>query len=215
MDLTQENLSPSSISVFVTGFVTEEVQSVNMFKSFKIIVTEFTGKGPAGNKFPIRCRYLRTDERIDKKATKTRRHSSLMVTGELILIGSEFQIDIQDINFLPMSMANIETQMINERSAGTSLYSWSTSVPLGRLSAQAMADTISADNVQETDTNDEIVNEEADADDDEDVTNASDDGDNITPQVGRGSKRGVANISNDHNTASRGGRGHKRGRKRK
>ena len=43
-----------------------------------------------------------------------------MITGELILINSEFQVDIQDLNFLPMSIANIEPI---ESSSTSSLYS--------------------------------------------------------------------------------------------
>src|ERR1043165_4404857 len=67
-----------------------------------------------------------------------------MITGELTLVNSEFQIDIQDLNFLPMSMANIESTTTTSNS--TSLYSWSKTTSLGRLSAQSMANTASSNN---------------------------------------------------------------------
>ncbi|CAG8554221.1 2311_t:CDS:2 [Funneliformis caledonium] len=49
-------------------FATEPVQSDNeLFKSIKILVTEFIKGGSSGKKFLIKCRYLKSDERIDKK----------------------------------------------------------------------------------------------------------------------------------------------------
>ena len=52
MNLTQENLPPSSISVFLTGFVAEKVQNENnLFKFIKLAVTEFVGGVNTGKKF--------------------------------------------------------------------------------------------------------------------------------------------------------------------
>ena len=77
--------SVSSISVFITGFVVEHIQNDNIFKGIKTITTEFTGGGNTGKKFYIKCRYLRSDERIDKKVSKTRKNLSIFITGELNL----------------------------------------------------------------------------------------------------------------------------------
>ena len=144
MELNQDNLPASSITVIIIGFITEDTQNDNTFKSIKVITNEFIGGGSAGKKFSIKCRYLRSDERIDKKIIKIRKNSSVMITGELTLVNSEFQIDIQDLNFLPMSMANIESTTTTSNS--TSLYSWSKITSLGRLSAQSMANTASSNN---------------------------------------------------------------------
>ena len=74
MNLTQENLPPSSISVFLTCFAAEKVQNENnLFKFIKLAVTEFVGGVNTGKKFLIKCRYLKSDERINKKIMKTRR----------------------------------------------------------------------------------------------------------------------------------------------
>ena len=58
-DLTQTNLPSSSISAFVTGFLVEHIQIDNIFKAIKINVTEFIRSGTTGNKFYLKCRYLR------------------------------------------------------------------------------------------------------------------------------------------------------------
>ena len=71
----KENLPPRSISVFVTGFVAEQIKIENNFKYIKISVIEYVGSGGSGKKFFIRCRYLTTDGRIDKKIVKTRKNS--------------------------------------------------------------------------------------------------------------------------------------------
>src|SRR6266536_3233457 len=139
MNLTQENLPPSSISVFLTGFVAEQVQNENnLFKFIKLAVTEFVGGVNTGKKFLIKCRYLKSDERINKKIMKTRKNSSVLITGELISVESEFQVDIQDMNFLSTSVSNIESATASTNVS--SLYSWSaTNQNSGRISAQAMA----------------------------------------------------------------------------
>ena len=138
MNLTQENLPPSSISVFLTGFVAEQVQNENnLFKFIKLAVTEFVGGVNTGKKFLIKCRYLKS-ERINKKIMKTRKNSSVFITGELISVESEFQVDIQDMNFLSTSVSNIESATASTNVF--SLYSWSaTNQNSGRISAQAMA----------------------------------------------------------------------------
>jgi len=139
MNLTQENLPPSSISVFLTGFVAEQVQNENnLFKFIKLAVTEFVGGVNTGKKFLIKCRYLKSDERINKKIMKTRKNSSVLITGELICIESEFQVEIQDMNFLSTSVSNIESATTSTNVS--SLYSWSaTNQNTGRISAQAVA----------------------------------------------------------------------------
>ena len=148
MELTKENLPTSSISVFITGFFIEHVQSDNMFKGIKIAVSEFTGGGNTGKKFYIKCRYLKTDTRIDVKVNKIRKNSSLLVVGELVLIGSEFQVEIQDLNFLPMSIASIDSAT---SSSTPSSYSWSSSaVSSGRITAQEMANTHTSENLPTT-----------------------------------------------------------------
>ncbi|CAG8760385.1 5235_t:CDS:1, partial [Rhizophagus irregularis] len=38
-----------------------------LFKSIKLNVNEFVGKGNVADKFNIKCRYLKADERIDNK----------------------------------------------------------------------------------------------------------------------------------------------------
>ena len=52
-ELNQESLAISSISVFLTGFVSEQIQSDNnnLFKSIKLNVNEFTRSGSTGKKF--------------------------------------------------------------------------------------------------------------------------------------------------------------------
>jgi uncharacterized membrane protein len=81
------NLPINFISVFVAGFVTEEVQNYNIFKNIKIVTTEFIGKDSTGIRFPIKCKYLRINKGINKKVVEIRKNSSV--------IDSEFQIDIQ------------------------------------------------------------------------------------------------------------------------
>ena len=56
-----------------------------------------------------------------------------MIIGELILINSEFQVDIQDLNFLSMSMSMISIESIITNDL-TSSYSWSALTSLERLS---------------------------------------------------------------------------------
>src|ERR1044071_2605761 len=158
LNLTKDTLPISSISVFITGFVKEQVKvENNLFKYIKITASEFVGGGSnLGKKFIIKCRYLIADERIDRKVSKTRKNSCLMVIGELIFVDSEFLIDIQDINFLSTSNANIEASTSELTS---SLYTWTTaSTSTGRLSAQTMANTTSSENttnIQELNSNNE------------------------------------------------------------
>src|SRR3954447_5240944 len=132
LNLPKDNLPVSSISGFITGFVKEQVKIENdLFKYIKITVNEFVrGGNNLGKKFVVKCRYLIADERIDKKVAKTRRNSCLMIMGELNFVDSEFLIDIQDINFLSTSNANIETSTSESTS---SLYTWTTATPTGRL----------------------------------------------------------------------------------
>jgi len=72
------------------GFIIEKTQNNNKFKRIKIITNEFIGKGDIAKKFPIRCRYLRSDKRIDKKVIKIRKNSNVMIISKLIFINSEF-----------------------------------------------------------------------------------------------------------------------------
>ncbi|PKY56857.1 hypothetical protein RhiirA4_477455 [Rhizophagus irregularis] len=57
------HLTISSISVFLIGYVIRQVQDDDLFN-------EFIGKGSVADKFNIKCRYLKADERIDNKAKK-------------------------------------------------------------------------------------------------------------------------------------------------
>src|SRR6266498_1797127 len=177
MNLNQDNLLASSIIVFIIGFVMEEIQNDNKFKSIKVITNKFIGKDGTGRKFSIKCRYLRSDERINKKIIKIRKNSSIIITGELILINSEFQVDIQDLNFLSMSMTSIESTTTSD---STFSYSWSASTSLGRLSAQVMTNTNTHENstpnikLINTDNNNdsnEVSNEVNDEIDNENITN--------------------------------------------
>lgn len=71
LDLTKDNLPVSSISVFLIGYVTEQVQDDdNLFKSIKLTVSEFVGDWSMVNKFFVKCIYLKVDERIDNKVKK-------------------------------------------------------------------------------------------------------------------------------------------------
>ena len=177
MKFNQDNLPASSITVFIMGFIIEKTQNNNKFKRIKIITNEFIGKGDTGRKFFIKCRYLRSDERIDKKIIKIRKNLSIMITGKLILINSEFQVDIQDLNFLLMSMTSIESTTTSD---STSSYSWSALISLGRLSAQVMTNTNTHENstpnikLINTDNNNdsnEVSNEVNDEIDNENITN--------------------------------------------
>ncbi len=96
IDINPEKFLISSISMFVTGFAVELVQDNDdkLFKSIKIIITEFIRNGSSGKKFHVKCRYLKSDKRIHKKLTRVRKSSNLMNTGELVHIESEFKIDI-------------------------------------------------------------------------------------------------------------------------
>ena len=49
MELNQDNLPASSITVFITGFIVEEIQNDNKFKSIKIVTNEFVGRGDIRN----------------------------------------------------------------------------------------------------------------------------------------------------------------------
>ncbi|CAG8734127.1 1225_t:CDS:2 [Funneliformis caledonium] len=78
INISRDNLPISSISVFLTGFVAEmeSVQSDNLFKIIKLNVTEFARSsqgGPIGRTFCIKCRYLKSDGRIEKKATRIKK----------------------------------------------------------------------------------------------------------------------------------------------
>ncbi|CAG8768401.1 6082_t:CDS:1, partial [Funneliformis caledonium] len=102
-------------------------------------VTEFAGSsqgGPTGRTFCIKCRYLKSDRRIEKKATRIRKNSNLMITGKMICIDKilEYIVEIQDINFLLMSIAiNIESPT---GESASSLYFWPAGQFSGRISAQ-------------------------------------------------------------------------------
>ena len=102
-----------------------------------------------------------------------------MITGELILINSEFQVDIQDLNFLLMSMTSIESTTTSD---STSSYSWSALISLGRLSAQVMANinthgnltpNIQPINTDNNNDSNEVSNEVNDKIDDKNITNLS------------------------------------------
>ncbi|CAI2171846.1 17914_t:CDS:2 [Funneliformis geosporum] len=138
IELDQNHLPVSSISVFITSFAIESVQNEDtIFKSIKILVNEFTKDTSSGKKFQIKYRYLKSDERINKKLTKARRSSNLLITGELVQVDSEFQVDIQNINFLLISIANLE---LSTKTSPSSKYSWLTITQIsGRVSVQAMA----------------------------------------------------------------------------
>ena len=102
-----------------------------------------------------------------------------MITGELILINSEFQVDIQDLNFLPMSMTSIESTTTSD---STSSYSWSALISLGRLSAQVMANinthgnltpNIQLINTDNNNDSNEVSNKVNNEIDDKNITNLS------------------------------------------
>ncbi|GET00705.1 hypothetical protein GLOIN_2v1779967 [Rhizophagus clarus] len=77
--------SAKMISVFITGFVVDQVQNDdNIFESIKIITTEFA-------------------------VIKVKKNSSIMIIGELTPVDSEFKVEIQDLNFLPTSNGNFES----------------------------------------------------------------------------------------------------------
>ncbi|CAG8567048.1 4566_t:CDS:2 [Funneliformis caledonium] len=114
--------------------------------TIKLNVTEFARSsqgGPTGRTFCIKCRYLKSNRRIEKKATRIRKNSNLMITGKMIHTNKtlEYIVEIQDINFFPMSIAmNIESPTGESVS---SLYSWPAEQSSGRISAQAMASVAS------------------------------------------------------------------------
>ena len=67
-----------------------------------------------------------------------------MIISELICVNSEFQVDVQDMNFLSTSVSKIESANSSNIS---SMYSWSTtSQNSGRITAQAMADNFKINN---------------------------------------------------------------------
>jgi len=108
-----------------------------------------------------------------------------MVIGELVFIDSEFLIEIQDINFLSTSNANIQTPTSDSTSF---LYTWTTATPTGRLSVQAMANNTSSanpNNTQELDSNNEDLIENTQE------SNVNEDLDDALPITQpRGRKRG-------------------------
>ena len=68
----------------------------------------------------------------------------MMIIGELICVNSEFQVDVQDMNFLSTSVSKIESTNSSNISF---MYSWSTtSQNSGRITAQAMADNFKINN---------------------------------------------------------------------
>ncbi|GBB89772.1 hypothetical protein RclHR1_16580003 [Rhizophagus clarus] len=68
--------SAKMISVFITGFVVDQVQNDdNIFEN----------------------------QRIKNKVIKVKKNSSIMIIGELTPVDSEFKVEIQDLNFLPTS----------------------------------------------------------------------------------------------------------------
>src|ERR1051325_1505606 len=73
----------------------------SLFKTIKLAITEYMGSGSTGNKFSIICRYINSDERIDRKVVKMRKNSNIMIIGELTYLETEFVVEIQDVNFLP------------------------------------------------------------------------------------------------------------------
>ena len=76
------------------GYFIRQVQDDDdLFKSIKLNVNEFVGKANVVDKFNIKCRYLRADERIDNKVKKIRKNSNVMILGEMIFVDSEFLID--------------------------------------------------------------------------------------------------------------------------
>jgi len=78
IDINSEKLSINSISIFIISFATESVQDDDdeLFKSIKIVITEFIRNEGSGKKFHVKCRYLKSDERIHKKFTKVRKSSN-------------------------------------------------------------------------------------------------------------------------------------------
>src|ERR1051325_1785532 len=73
----------------------------SLFKTIKLAITEYMGSGSTGNKFSIICRYINSDERINRKVVKMRKNSNVMIIGELTYLEMEFVVEIQDVNFLP------------------------------------------------------------------------------------------------------------------
>jgi hypothetical protein len=92
---------------------------------------------------------------------KVRKNSCVMIIGELIFINSEFQIDIQDMNFLSTSISNIESSTTSTNIS--SLYSWSNSNQnSGRITPQTMANTSKLNNDKNQSdllTNIQIIND--------------------------------------------------------
>ncbi len=88
-----------------------------------------------------------------------------MIIGELTFVDQEFLIDIQDMNFLSTSNANIETLTNNST---FSLFNWSSTTPSGRVSAQSMANNKSSEN--SINTSQDIENNKEFDSNDEDLT---------------------------------------------
>jgi len=121
------------ISVVVMGCVTEALKFTSYYKFITISVTEFVETNNMIIKFPITCKYSYSDTGIDDKIINARKDLNVIITGELNYFGSEFVIDIQDVDYLSTSHTNIETSL--------SPYMWPTSKPLEGISLQTMTDT--------------------------------------------------------------------------
>ena len=76
-----------------------------------------------------------------------------MITGELIYIDFEFQIEIQDVNYLPMSIVNMESSSISSNSSSSSQYFWLTTDWIRRMSVQVMANASINAQINENSTN--------------------------------------------------------------
>src|SRR6266511_3624107 len=64
-----------------------------------------------------------------------------MIMGELICISSEFQVEIQDVNYLLISIANMESLPTLPNSSPPLCYFWSMNKQAERMSVQAIAIT--------------------------------------------------------------------------
>jgi hypothetical protein len=94
----------SSIFVFLIGYIIRQVQDDDdLFKSIKFNVNEFVGKGYVVDKFNIKCRYLKADERIDNKAKKI--HKQILFLNIFYIITNK-TINIQ------LTINNILTEKI-------------------------------------------------------------------------------------------------------
>jgi hypothetical protein len=78
-----DHLTISLISVFLIGYVVRQVQDDDLFKSNKLNINEFVGKGNVADKFNIKCRYLKANERINNKEKKI--HKQILFLNIFIL----------------------------------------------------------------------------------------------------------------------------------